>query len=69
MTVEIKVGPRVITINQGRTFMITDKQGCITRKSEQGVYAADTRFISSYKLSINCTPWNVINSSALNFYT
>lgn len=68
MTIEIKVGPPVITINQGRTFMVTEKDGCITENSDQGTYASDTRFISSYKLFINRTPWKLINSSALNFY-
>lgn len=69
MTIEIKVGPPVITISQGRTFIITDKRGCIMENSEQGAYAADTRFISTYELFINHTPWELINSSALNFYT
>ena len=27
MTIEIKVGPPVITINQGSTFMVTDQRG------------------------------------------
>lgn len=69
MTIEIRVGPPVITINQGRTFMITDTCGCISEDSHQGAYAADTRFISSYKLFINRVPWTLINSSGLNFYS
>jgi len=68
MTIEIKVGPPVITISQGRTFMVTDKSGSITADSDQGVYAFDTRFISFYQLYINRVPWNTINSSQLTFY-
>ena len=68
MTIEIKVGPPVITISQGRTFMVTDKSGSITADSDQGVYAIDTRFLSFYRLFINRVPLKVINSSQLTFY-
>jgi glycogen debranching enzyme len=68
MSIEIKVGPPVITISQGRTFMVTDKSGSITTDSDQGVYAIDTRFISFYQSYINRVPWEVINSSPLTFY-
>jgi hypothetical protein len=68
MTVEIKVGPPVITISQGRTFMVTTQAGEIQPSSDQGVYAIDTRFISFYRLYINRVPLKVINSSQLTFY-
>src|ERR1700753_2665603 len=69
MPIEIKIGPPIITISQGRTFMVTDKQGNIMADSDQGVYASDTRFISLYKLFINRIPWKMINPSELNFST
>jgi hypothetical protein len=68
MTTEIKVGPPVITISQGRTFMVTDQRGFIEHNSEQGIYALDTRFVSFYQSLINRIPWKVINSSQLTFY-
>lgn len=68
MTVEIKVGPPVITISQGRTFMVTTREGGIEPESDQGVYAIDTRFVSFYRLFINRIPLKVINSSELTFY-
>src|SRR5580700_7747978 len=68
MPIEIKVGPPVITISQGRTFMVTDWRGFINTESDEGVYAIDTRFISFYRLYINRVPWKVINSSQLSFY-
>src|SRR5690242_7156315 len=68
MSIEIKVGPPVLTISQGRTFMVTDRHGYINTDSDQGVYAVDTRFISFYKMYINRVPWEVINSSSLTFY-
>ncbi|MBV9690134.1 MAG: hypothetical protein JO202_10555, partial [Ktedonobacteraceae bacterium] len=69
MTIEIKVGPPVITISQGRTFMVSDRRGYVNPDSDQGVYAIDTRFISFYQIYINRVPWQVINSSQLMFYT
>lgn len=68
MTVEIRVGPPVITISQGRTFMVTTQAGEIRPDSDQGIYAIDTRFISFYQLYINRIPLKVINSSQLTFY-
>src|SRR5579872_6262586 len=68
MSIEIKVGPPVITISQGRTFMVTDQRGFVNPDSDEGTYAIDTRFISFYHLYINRVPWQVINSSQLTFY-
>ncbi|HZR43790.1 MAG TPA: glycogen debranching N-terminal domain-containing protein [Ktedonobacteraceae bacterium] len=68
MSIEIKVGPPVITISQGRTFMITNMAGEILPDSDQGIYAIDTRFVSFYRLYINRVPLQVVNSSQLSFY-
>jgi glycogen debranching enzyme len=63
MPVEISVGPPVLTINQGSTFMVTDLNGEIAAGSEQGVFAADTRFVSYYKIFANGQPWQRLSSS------
>jgi hypothetical protein len=68
MTIEIKVSPPVITMSQGRTFMVTDRRGCINTDSDEGVYAIDTRFISFYHIYINRVPLEVINSNQLTFF-
>ncbi|MGH2498376.1 MAG: amylo-alpha-1,6-glucosidase [Ktedonobacteraceae bacterium] len=68
MTIEIKVGPPIITISQGRTFMVTDLRGFVNTESDQGIYAIDTRLVSFYHIYINRIPWDLINSSQLNFY-
>lgn len=68
MSTEIKVGPPVITISQGRTFIVTTTAGDIRANTDEGVYALDTRFISFYRLFINRVPLKVINSSQLTFY-
>ncbi|HEY3993704.1 MAG TPA: glycogen debranching N-terminal domain-containing protein [Ktedonobacteraceae bacterium] len=67
MPIEIKVGPPVITISQGRTFMVSDLAGNVHPQTFQGVYMNDTRFISFYGLSINGVGLDLINSSQLTF--
>jgi glycogen debranching enzyme len=68
MPVEISVGPPVLTINQGSTFMVTDLNGEIAAESEQGVFAADTRFVSYYKIFANGSPWQRLTSSPTGYY-
>ena len=51
MTIEIKVGPPIITISQGRTFMVTDESGYIAADSDQ----ASTRSIHASLVSISST--------------
>ena len=69
MPVQISVGPPVITINQGNTFMVTDLNGEISPESEQGVFSSDTRFISKYKVYANGQPWVRLSSSASTYYS
>jgi len=64
----IKVGPPVVTISQGRTFMVTTHSGMILPKSDLGLYAVDTRFVSFYQLYINRVPLHEVNSNQLTFY-
>ena len=68
MPVELKVGPPVLTINQGSTFMVTDQGGEIDSNSEHGVFSGDTRFVSYYRLFIDGAPWELLSSAALNYY-
>jgi len=68
MPIEIKVAPPSIIISQGRTFMVTNQRGEIEPACDEGVYAIDTRFISTYRLYICRQPWKLVNSSQLSFY-
>jgi glycogen debranching enzyme len=68
MPVEIEVGPPVITISQGRTFMVSDQAGGVNPVTTQGIYMDDTRFLSYYGLTINDSPLNRVNSGQLTFY-
>jgi glycogen debranching enzyme len=68
MPVEISVGPPLLTINQGSTFMVTDLSGQISAESEQGVFAGDTRFVSYYEVSANGESWVRLTSSPITHY-
>ncbi len=68
MPVEISVGPPVLTINQGSTFMVTDLNGEIAADSQLGVFASDTRFVSYYAIFANGQPWVRLTSSATTYY-
>src|SRR5438445_177575 len=64
MPVEIAVGPPLLSINHGATFMVTDLGGEIQADTEQGVFADDTRFVSYYAIFANGLPWQRLNAAA-----
>src|SRR6185295_12297796 len=68
MPVEIAVGPPLLSINNGATFMVTDLAGEIQPDTEQGVFADDTRYVSYYAISANGVPWQRLNSAATAYY-
>ncbi|MET0515422.1 MAG: glycogen debranching N-terminal domain-containing protein, partial [Nitrospiraceae bacterium] len=69
MAVEVKVGPAVITINHGHTFLISEFDGSVTNASDQGLYSRDTRYVSCYQLFIDGNPWTLLNSGASAYFT
>src|SRR6266508_3753663 len=68
MPVNINVGPPVVMINQGSTFMVTAPDGQILADTDQGVFAVDTRFVSHYAIFANGQPWQLLTSSAISYY-
>ena len=68
MPIEVSVGPPILTINQGSTFMVTEQNGQINAESELGVFASDTRFVSYYASFANGQPWIRLNSSVTAYY-
>ena len=57
------MGPPVLAINQGSTFMVSDLNGDIRDKSELGVFSADTRFVSYWSCEANGERWTRLTSS------
>ncbi len=68
MPIEISVGTRLLTINEGTTFMVTDLDGQIAADSELGVFADDTRFVSYYSISADGNAWRCLTSTATTHY-
>jgi glycogen debranching enzyme len=68
MPMAVSVGPSVLTINQGSTFMVTDLDGEIAGESEQGVFVGDTRVLSSYAISANGQAWERLTSTATAYF-
>ena len=68
MPFEISVGPPILTINHGSTFMVTDRAGVIHPDAEQGVFANDTRFVSFYQCTIERQPWTLLTSTTPTYY-
>jgi glycogen debranching enzyme len=66
MLTEIKVGPDVITINRGQTFMVSGLDGVVRGASEQGLFTRDVRFLSHYRYKINGRKWSLVTSSAVS---
>ena len=62
MSVEIAIGPPRLAINDGLGFLITDQDGQINWPTHQGLYASDTRLVSSWQLYANGEPWDLLNS-------
>src|SRR5262245_16554770 len=68
MALEVTVGPPILTISNGHTFLVSDLDGSVTPASDQGLYSRDTRYLSGYQLFINGTSWVLLNSGAIAFY-
>ncbi len=64
----ISVGPPVLTINHGNTFMVTDLNGQINSKAMLGIFADDTRFLSYYACYIDGHAWQRLTSTTTTYY-
>ena len=69
MPIAVQVGPPVVTINQGNTFVVTRPDGQIDADGEMGIFAQDTRFVSYYALSLNLGPWKLLTSTPITYYS
>jgi glycogen debranching enzyme len=68
MAIEVTVGPPLITINRGNTFVLSELDGCITAYSDQGIYSRDTRFVSNYEIYADGERWTLQNSGVIAYY-
>jgi glycogen debranching enzyme len=68
MAIEVTVGPPLITINRGNTFVLCEPDGCITAYTDQGIYSRDTRYVSNYEFFADGQRWVLQNSGAIAYY-
>ena len=69
MSFEVSVGPPILTINQGNTFMVTELSGEIESDTECGVFWKDTRFVSHYKIYANGKSWTTLSSAQTSYFS
>ena len=62
MSLEIAIGPPRLAINEGLSFLVTGQDGQIIWPTHQGLYACDTRLVSSWQIYANGEPWDLLNS-------
>jgi len=68
MPLEVQVGPPTLTINRGKTFLVTELDGSVSNATEQGLFSNDTRYISRYQLYLDGYRWILLNSGAIAYY-
>ncbi len=68
MPLEVQVGPPTLTINHGKTFLVTELDGSVSNATQQGLFSNDTRYISRYQLYLNGYRWTLLNSGAIAYY-
>jgi glycogen debranching enzyme len=68
MAIEVVVGPPLVTINRGDTFVLSEADGCITAYTDQGMYSRDTRYVSNYDIFADGERWILQNSGATAYY-
>ncbi len=69
MSFKVQVGPAQIAIHQGRTVLVCEPDGGIAFPSEKGLYFNDTRLISSWSLTADGVPWELLSGGAVRHDT
>ncbi|MBE9199055.1 MULTISPECIES: amylo-alpha-1,6-glucosidase [unclassified Nodularia (in: cyanobacteria)] len=64
----VTVGPPILTINHGSTFMATDLGGEINPHSHLGIFSDDTRFLSDYACYVDGKSWIRLTSATTTYY-
>jgi glycogen debranching enzyme len=64
----VTVGPPILMINHGSTFMATDLAGEINPHSHLGIFSDDTRFLSNYTCFVDGKSWIRLTSATPTYY-
>jgi glycogen debranching enzyme len=65
VSLKIKVGPPVLTINKSRSMLVTAWDGHIPWPSKFGFFVWDTRIVSAWSIYANGERWFLLNSGAI----
>src|SRR5262245_26879809 len=68
MAIEVTVGPPLVTITRGNTFVLSEPDGCISAYTDQGIYSHDLRYVSNYETFLDGNRWVLQNSGAIAYY-
>jgi hypothetical protein len=68
MAIEVVVGPSLVTINRGDTFVLSETDGCTTACTDQRFYSRDTPYVSNYEIFADGERWILQNSGASAYY-
>jgi len=64
-----ELGTDAIAILEGRTFMFSDSLGDVPAGSIGGLLHDDTRFLSSWELTLNGEPLSLLKSRVVDYYS
>jgi glycogen debranching enzyme len=64
-----ELGTDAVAILEGRTFMFSDSRGDVPAGSIGGLLHDDTRFLSSWLLTLNDQPLSVLKSGVVDYYS
>ena len=65
----VQVGAAHVTINRNDHVLVAQPDGRVKRGSDGGFYARDTRFVSSYELTIAGKRPQLLNACTVRFYS
>jgi glycogen debranching enzyme len=69
MTLQIQVGPSVVSINRDDRVLVCQADGRIIDGAENGFFTRDTRFVSGYSLLVNGRRPILLNSSPVQSFS
>ena len=68
MSLEITVGPPLLSINRGHTVFSCQPDGQMQPDGDKGLYFFDTRMVSVYRIFANGVPFDLLNAASIYYY-
>ena len=68
MSVEITIGPPLLSIGKGYTVFSSEPDGQIHPGGDKGLYFFDTRLVSAYRVYANGSEFELLNAASVYYY-